>query len=445
MHHKEQDQVSLEIKHHSKTALKPDASCLARTLPDHDPALLGIHSQPWSSDTLVDDHDSYSRKPQASYTHSHQRKSSGYLYPIPETGTCYCFPSSDNISSDCYNQSALHVPSPTTPCESFQEGDETKNSLTLSEESPHDHRSSGIWIREPLNARNNAHETSAHSSRPHAFKDEHRALHDGTMQIFPKCVARYISHRRMVISLIDQIRLLQIRPSLNPQPASSKLATESQQTLKERLTVLTDEMKALRTTCLQASHSLYEIDQILVIPLEETLGPPNPHPSHPHQDVLALRKSTLASHLLQSWTTRRDRINNWLLHSLRADDQLAQLHRSILGEQHLSEKAWARLVLKHWTLDEAATGGPLSRAQSAAATNSVHSASTQSLDFWTCNEDVGSGDELLTRARLGRVRSELGALKRQHHRRLYKVFVDSGSSGSDERDCGLVLEMRRNE
>ena len=114
----------------------------------------------------------------------------------------------------------------------------------------------------------------------------------------------------------------------------------------------------------------------------------------------------------------------------------------MLGEPHLAEKAWARLVLKHWTLDEAATGGPLSRAQSAAATNSVHSASTQSLDFWTCAEYVGSEDELLTSARLGQVRSELGALKRQHHRRLYRALMGSESSGSDGRDDGLVLEMR---
>ncbi|MCJ1377883.1 hypothetical protein MMC17_000979 [Xylographa soralifera] len=324
----------------------------------------------------------------------------------------------------------------------YLEGDHIKYPITLSEESPCNTRSSGIWISDSFNARKNAHETIAHLSKPHHFEDEHIALHNVTAQTFPECVTRYISQRRMVILLVDQIRLLPVGLSLDTQPGSSKLVAGLLQSLKKSLAVLTDEMQILRNTCLQARYSLYEIDQILVVAQEEDMVLSKPHQRHAHQDMLELRKSTLESHLLQSWTNSRDRINNWLLHSLRADDKLAQLHRSVLGEQSLSEKAWARLVLKHWTLDEAATGSPLSRAQSAAATNSVHSASTQSLDFWTCNESIGSEDELLTRVRLGHVKTELEALKRQHHRRLYKAFVDSASSGTDDNDNGLRLEMR---
>ena len=391
--------------------LTPAASCLTCTISFHDPTLRKIHSQPWSSDTLVNDldivapdHDSLSRNPQISCTSSHRRKSSSYLYSIPEAGICRCSSSSNNIC---------------------------------------DTEGSGIWISDPLKARSNAYGTiTPFSSGLSYFEEEHRTLRDVTAQIFPECVARYISHRRIVVLIRDQLRLLQVRSAMNAQDVSSKLVAESQRTLKRRLAVLMNEMKVLRNTCLQASHSLYEIDQILVVPQEEDIGSSKPHQGRIHQDMLEIRKSTLESNLLQSWTTSRDRINNWLLHSLRADDKLAQLHRSILGEPHIGEQAWARLLLKYWTLDEAATGSPLSRAQSAAATNSLHSASTQSLDFWTCNESMGSEDGLLTHVRLGQVRSELEALKRQHHRRLYKAFVDSASCETNENDDGLSLEMR---
>ncbi|MCJ1286621.1 hypothetical protein MMC26_005967 [Xylographa opegraphella] len=298
-----------------------------------------------------------------------------------------------------------------------------------------------------LNARKTAHETIVSSTlRSFYLEDEHKALHDVTARVFPECVTRYISHRRMVISLTNQIRLLQLHSSPNTQRISSNPAAKLQHTLKQRLPILMDEMNMLRNTCLQASHPLYEIDQILTIAQLEDPASSTPQQHRPpHHDMLAIRKSTLDSPLLlHSWTTTRDRINNWLLHSLRADDQLAPLHRSILGapQQHLSEQAWARLVLKHWTLDDAATGGALSRAQSAAATNSVLSASTQSLDFWTCNESVAEGGEMLTHGRLGLVKVELDALRRQHHWRLYRAFVDSGSSEEEGDEERVGLEMR---
>ncbi|MCJ1402149.1 hypothetical protein MMC11_005368 [Xylographa trunciseda] len=343
------------------------------------------------------------------------------------------------IGSRC-DQSLWQGPSLTEIRRNNPDVDKIKKSR--SKGSPCGTENSGIWISGSWNARDDAHEHPSRSSRSHYFEDDYKALDNTTAQFFPKSVARYISHRQMVVMLTSQIRLLPVHSDLNPQHKSSELAMEFQQTLKARLAILMDEMKVLRNTCLQASYALYEIDQVLAVAQEEDIGASQNSHRAAHQDMLELRRSTLESNLLQTWTNSRDRINGWLLHSLRADDKLAQLHRAILGEQDIGEKAWARLVLKYWTLDEAATGKPLSRAQSAAATNSVHSVSTQSLDFWTCNESAGDHDELLTGVRLGQVRTELEALKRQHHRRLYKAFVNSASSEADESDNGVGLEMR---
>lgn len=55
----------------------------------------------------------------------------------------------------------------------------------------------------------------------------------------------------------------------------------------------------------------------------------------------------------------QDRINLWLLHNLSTSPEQQQLHRSFLPSspaQDLAEEQWARQVLKHWLLDDAATG-----------------------------------------------------------------------------------------
>jgi hypothetical protein len=56
-------------------------------------------------------------------------------------------------------------------------------------------------------------------------------------------------------------------------------------------------------------------------------------------------------------TTQHDRINMWLLKSLEASSKKKKLHRSFLPKTTiLDEEQWARMVLKYWLLDEAATG-----------------------------------------------------------------------------------------
>jgi hypothetical protein len=114
-----------------------------------------------------------------------------------------------------------------------------------------------------------------------------------------------------------------------------------------------------RNICIDAGHDLTSLDEALA----------HIYPHHRdflynqvqrqyHHNNLALGEVTSKATLLSNWTNTRDRINGWLLHSLRATDTAAALHMSMLGDagKDLDEEKWARLVLKYWYLDEAATG-----------------------------------------------------------------------------------------
>ena len=195
--------------------------------------------------------------------------------------------------------------------------------------------------------------------------------------------------------------------------------------LRSRLDAMQKLLQKLRKQCIKDGYPLYEIDQALKLSTQPTtIAAENSSGKHAvkckHKDMFEIRRKTLHSNLLQTFASTRDRINNWLLHSLRSDDELASLHRSMLAEQDISEKEWTRQTLKHWTLDEAATGLPLLSSLSVAATDSNNSRSTESLDFWTCYESTGGDDGVLMETNMASAMDELRVLKAQHHRRLYR-------------------------
>ena len=77
-----------------------------------------------------------------------------------------------------------------------------------------------------------------------------------------------------------------------------------------------------------------------------------------------LMTSSWNSSLLCEWTSTRDRVNRWLLHSLGTNEDYAASHRQMCDAlfrpwPHLRDMRpvpWSRLVLKYWFLDDAATG-----------------------------------------------------------------------------------------
>jgi hypothetical protein len=79
------------------------------------------------------------------------------------------------------------------------------------------------------------------------------------------------------------------------------------------------------------------------------------HEEERKEESSVLRQRMQRLQAVQSWTNKLDRTNAWLLQNLAASDEAVTLHRSFLpNSELLDERQWARLVLKHWLLDEAA-------------------------------------------------------------------------------------------
>ncbi|MCJ1254665.1 hypothetical protein MMC24_002480 [Lignoscripta atroalba] len=228
--------------------------------------------------------------------------------------------------------------------------------------------------------------TTSFLAERNVSNNHHYILQQFTEDIYPKPVADYISSSRLVTLFESQLYLINAsvgtkqpiqddNSSYKSDPTNhhhTHLLSRQQEALNSHLTQLRADVQLLRKQCLQSGHSLYEINQTL-LSSHPSLSDNNTFPSPPpppegtansylskqctHSDMLELRKHTLSAPLLGAWTTTRDRINSWLLHSLRSDDTLARLHRTMLVEQDLHGEAWAKQVLRFWTRDEAATGG----------------------------------------------------------------------------------------
>lgn len=224
--------------------------------------------------------------------------------------------------------------------------------------------------------------------------DHDQVLRELTKEMYPTAVVDYISIRRQMFLFEGHLALLKASCGLSQPYQADELDSPNvysepgqysprQKALQVDLVQLRHDLRNARRRCLQAGHSLYEIDQAL----HQT----NHHDSTSaepicinYSDMFEIRRNTLNSALLGKWTTTRDRINGWLLHSLRSDDSLARLHRSMLAEENLDERVWAKLVVKYWVLDEAATGSELAASLSVRATCSHRGSYHEWDDFYTC-------------------------------------------------------------
>lgn len=128
--------------------------------------------------------------------------------------------------------------------------------------------------------------------------------------------------------------------------------------LQARLATLCDQLRLARRRCILQGHSLYEIDQRFGL-----LNHGHTHAKFREQDpdshfsqspqqainqVLGNEDHHLNTQLLNEWTTKRDRINRWLLHGLISDSGQAQVHISMLAESPPDHTLWAVQTVKHW-------------------------------------------------------------------------------------------------
>ena len=194
----------------------------------------------------------------------------------------------------------------------------------------------------------------------------------------PNSVSEYVAlvqQSRIIQNQLDGIHLLlELNVSSIPRDVVSSKFDERNM-LQVRLMDVSCALKRVRSRCISEGYSLYEIDQRLrpAISIEHS------HKfwdSHNEPEEFQVSNRHLAkmlddkSSVYGEWSTNRDRINHWLLHSLRSDDTQARLHRSMLADPPSDDLLWADQVLRHWYLDGAATGHALELAHSTGAVDS---------------------------------------------------------------------------
>ncbi|MCJ1251955.1 hypothetical protein MMC30_009193 [Trapelia coarctata] len=368
--------------------------------------------QPWSSSTL--NNSANCSFVLVGHSRSYRSTVSMSLDPVAELETCdIC---GEEFSDEMNSLDVVSV------AEDMAMGNSSSLSL---QQLGCNHSSDGdIWMNPGPMPKEQLPQAPSHSVLRDDLGNQYAALLKMIEGTYPSAVGEYVLWRGMMTLFQCQLRILSSNLSVDGICEQSRDAdsTKSSTVLQHRQALEASQrynekiLGNLRSKCIKDGHSLYEIDQNLSL----STGKNSLDALREHRDMLAIRKKTLDSNLLQAWTSTRDRINSWLLHSLRSDDKLAQVHRSMLADQVLTEKEWARLTLKYWTLDEAATGVPWTPSQSVAATDSRHSPSAESLDFWTCDESIDSRDGQMMNEKLAVVKDELQMLKRQHQRKLYR-------------------------
>ncbi|KAH8743713.1 hypothetical protein F5882DRAFT_423763 [Hyaloscypha sp. PMI_1271] len=192
---------------------------------------------------------------------------------------------------------------------------------------------------------------------------EHRAvaLLKIAKPLYPRKVASYISKSRLLQTIEQQISIISL------QAADDGVIQSHLSNFQKHLEEIKRSLATLRTKCLLEGHSLHLIDEVLtsckIHDPVTGLRRSSENAAIRHADLLALRKHTLKQRNLdlsveQSYT-KRDRINRWLFQNLQNSPENAGLHRSMMvggvGNE-MDEKTWARMVVKYWSIDEAATG-----------------------------------------------------------------------------------------
>ena len=220
-------------------------------------------------------------------------------------------------------------------------------------------------------------------------------------EIYTSDVLEYISLIRVMKSYEDKINvlnLLNLGSNFFARQAAKvhfHLCESDLEILKWERTALQERLTALRLValtsrrhCILAGHSLQGIEDrirppdLFNDPDEVSDLPLSPHPERePRPTSNSVLEREVKCEVLDEWSTNRDRINRWLLHCLQSDEEQAQLHKSMLAEPLLKDEDWARQVLRHWYIDEAALGHEVKTSLSIGAVDS-HTVDDTPDDEW---------------------------------------------------------------
>ena len=224
-----------------------------------------------------------------------------------------------------------------------------------------------------------------------------------TNDLLPEFVSfswHHIAVRHHYVAVSLQARFLSFQLGLLDNLAQDQEGSLKSEELSRQRAVKTDELLLMRQALRRARKDCKESDlqQIFSnldnpldgLSLDIDAGPQTSDFSIPSSDttyedyrksheMFELREVILKSNLLGHWTSKRDRVNRWLLHSLLTDDSQAQNHKSATSSQDLNEPSWVRMVLQYWFVDEAATGVELASSLSGGAVASMTGSSLDSI------------------------------------------------------------------
>lgn len=186
-----------------------------------------------------------------------------------------------------------------------------------------------------------------------------------------RSLAEYIRYHQLVEIFQAQNRIISaLTPHFNLSESSTvnlKLR-EVQERNRVRIRTAENWENIFWSKCWRAGYDLDEIDQAMktTLPHDTISYVPfldrRPEPVDEQQQPEQQHKGwwDVLHHIgSQNWVSKKDRINSWLLQNLAAQPSEALHHRRYLQDEgvagdQLSDEEWARLVLKFWTLDDAA-------------------------------------------------------------------------------------------
>jgi hypothetical protein len=205
---------------------------------------------------------------------------------------------------------------------------------------------------------------SCHEADQHLPEDDCLGIHyEQSTQMFndgfTRGAAKYIDLILLAETIIFKIKLFRTTPSilfsLSEQTVESEINA-----LEAQLCTVSSEAKALQISSWRKGFNTHDLDSHISRcrrpgPDLGTNPPKKTNQGDANTQLGADNKFHLETSILNA--TQHDRINMWLLNNLEVSNKEKKLHRSFLPQGVIwDEEQWARLVLKHWLLDEAATG-----------------------------------------------------------------------------------------
>jgi hypothetical protein len=187
-----------------------------------------------------------------------------------------------------------------------------------------------------------------------------KKLLDAAQGICPDSLLAYMDLVRIAETISLHTKLLTCIRRFQGADSLDLMETKEYQDIYLRLQSMRLELEQARQVCWKEGLDMDDIEKVLNSGYGQDAPPSDDDMEQEERDEnisdsFVLQRRLQKMQKEQSWTTRLDRTNAWLLQNLAESKDAAALHRSFLPDSELlDERQWARLVLKYWALDAAA-------------------------------------------------------------------------------------------